>query len=196
MSVQLIVGLGNPGPEYHDTRHNAGAIFLEAFARRHGAMLTPENKFSGVSARATVNGHDLRLLQPTTFMNLSGQAVGPLAAFYKIPPQDILIAYDEIDLPPGTARLKAGGGAGGHNGIKDVIRALGNQNQFYRLRIGVGHPGNKAEVANYVLRKAPADEQQLIDDSIERALDVMPLVLSGEWEKAMKELHTKKVASP
>ncbi|MCW8194932.1 aminoacyl-tRNA hydrolase [Proteobacteria bacterium 005FR1] len=191
LSIKLIVGLGNPGPEYHNTRHNAGAILVEEFARRHQVNLAPDSKFSGLSARLSVAGEDLRLLIPTTYMNRSGQAVAPMANFFKILPDEILVVHDEIDLPPGTARLKKGGGAGGNNGLKDIIRALGNDNSFRRLRLGVGHPGSAPEVAAYVLRKAPADEQNQIDDSIDRAIDVLPLVIKGDWEKAMQTLHTK-----
>lgn len=192
LSIKLIVGLGNPGPEYQQTRHNAGAILLEEFARRHQATLVPDNKFSGFTARVSVAGNDVRLLIPATYMNLSGQAVAPMANFFKISPEEILVIHDEIDLPPGTARLKKGGGAGGNNGLKDIIRALGNNNAFKRLRIGVGHPGSAAQVAGYVLKKAPVDEQKLIDGSIDRAIDVLPAVVSGDWEKAMRELHTDK----
>jgi peptidyl-tRNA hydrolase, PTH1 family len=192
LSIKLLVGLGNPGPEYQDTRHNAGATLLEAFARRHRIALTPESKFSGLTGRAELAGQDVRLLIPTTYMNLSGQAVAPMAGFFKIPPEEILVIHDEIDLPPGTARLKQGGGAGGNNGLKDIIRALGNNTTFKRLRIGVGHPGSAPQVTAYVLGKAPANEQCLIDDSIELALDVLPLAIGGEWDKAVRELHTSK----
>lgn len=190
LSIKLIVGLGNPGPEYQQTRHNAGATLLEEFARRHGISLVPESKFSGLTGRHTLGGQDFRLLIPTTYMNLSGQAVAPMANFFKIAPEEILVLHDEIDLPPGTVRLKQGGGSGGNNGLKDIIRALGNNNAFKRLRIGVGHPGSAAQVAAYVLRKAPAEEQQLIDEAMERALDVLPTVIAGDWDKALRELHT------
>ncbi|MGQ9425816.1 aminoacyl-tRNA hydrolase [Gilvimarinus sp. F26214L] len=185
-----MVGLGNPGPEYQDTRHNAGAILVEEFARRHRLTLAPENKFSGLTGRLKVAGEDLRLLIPTTYMNRSGQAVAPMVNFFKIPPEEVLVVHDEIDLPPGTVRFKKGGGAGGNNGLKDIIRALGNNNGFKRLRIGVGHPGSASQVAAYVLRKAPADEYQLTQDSIERAIEVLPTAIAGDWEKAMRDLHT------
>jgi PTH1 family peptidyl-tRNA hydrolase len=190
LSIKLIVGLGNPGPEYQKTRHNAGAMLAEEFARRHQTSLVSDSKFSGLSARLSVSGEDVRLLVPTTYMNRSGQAVAPMANFFKLSPEEILVVHDEIDLPPGTARLKKGGGAGGNNGLKDIIRALGNDNSFKRLRIGVGHPGSAPEVAAYVLRKAPADEQKLIDESIDRAIEVLPLVIKDDWEKAMQTLHT------
>lgn len=190
LSIKLIVGLGNPGPEYQQTRHNAGAALLEEFARRHGVSLAIDSKFSGFTGRLSLGGDDLRLLIPTTYMNRSGQAVGPMANFFKVTPDEILVLHDEIDLPPGTVRLKQGGGSGGNNGLKDIIRALGNNSNFKRLRIGVGHPGTAAQVAGYVLRKAPPEEQRLIDDAMERALDVLPRVIKGEWEKAMQALHT------
>ncbi|MGH1470955.1 MAG: aminoacyl-tRNA hydrolase [Cellvibrionaceae bacterium] len=192
LSIKLIVGLGNPGPEYQDTRHNAGAILLEEFARQHNVTLTPETKFSGLTARCTVDGKDIRLLFPTTYMNLSGQAVAPMANFFKIQPSEILVVHDEIDLPPGVVRLKEGGGAGGNNGLKDIISSLGNNNKFKRLRIGVGHPGSAPQVASYVLKKPPATEQRLIEESVDNALAILPMVITGEWEKAMQELHTKK----
>lgn len=191
MCIKLLVGLGNPGPEYQQTRHNAGAMVLETFARRHQVTLVPESKFAGLTGRLALSGQDLRLLIPTTYMNLSGQAVAPMANFFKIVPEEILVIHDEIDLPPGTARLKNGGGAGGNNGLKDIIQALGNNSSFKRLRIGVGHPGSATQVSGYVLKKAPADEQSLIDDSIERAIDILPLVINGDWEKAMHQLHTE-----
>jgi peptidyl-tRNA hydrolase, PTH1 family len=140
----------------------------------------------------SVAGRDLRLLIPTTYMNESGKSVGAVAKFFKIAADDILVAHDELDLLPGTARLKKGGGAGGHNGLKDIISALGNEQNFYRLRIGIGHPGSAPQVINYVLKKASTADQQLIDDSIVASLNVMPKVLAGEWEKAMQQLHTSR----
>lgn len=195
MTIQLIVGLGNPGPEYERTRHNAGAILVEQFAASERVDLVPEKKFFGRCGRFRHSGEELRLFIPSTYMNESGQAVSAIVKFFKIPVDAIMIVHDEIDLPPGTARLKKGGGPGGHNGLKDIIQSLGNQNQFCRLRIGVGHPGNAAQVPNYVLKKAPADQQQLIDESIDRALDILPMVLEGQWDKAMQRLHTKSVPS-
>lgn len=191
MSIKLIVGLGNPGPEYQQTRHNVGAILVEEFARRHNTPLMPESKFNGHTGRLTLAGQDVRLLIPSTYMNLSGQAVAPITRFFKIPLDQVLVVHDEIDLPPGTARLKQGGGAGGNNGLKSIIQSLGNSNGFKRLRIGVGHPGSADRVAGYVLSKAPAAEQQLIDDSIDRAIDILPQVIDGDWEKSMQALHTK-----
>lgn len=195
MSIQLIVGLGNPGNEYRDTRHNAGANLVEAIARQYGANFSDDKKFHGMIARANIQGQSVRLLLPTTYMNNSGRAVAAVANFYKIPVNDILVAHDEIDLPPGTVRLKQGGGGGG-NGIKDVIASLGNNKNFKRVRIGVGHPGSAAQVVDYVLKRPRAEEQPLIDDSIEDALDSIPQVVAGEWEKAMKELHTHSPRKP
>jgi PTH1 family peptidyl-tRNA hydrolase len=189
-SIKLIVGLGNPGSEYEHTRHNAGADLVNELAHQQTISLTPENKFFGLSGRFFLGVHDIRLLIPTTFMNLSGKAVAAIMQFYKLSPEEILVAHDELDLPPGTARLKLGGGHGGHNGLRDIISALGNNKNFARLRIGIDHPGNAKLVSHYVLRKAPANERQLIENSINDSLRILPLVAAGEWNKAMKELHT------
>ena len=189
--IKLVVGLDNPGAEYDGTRHNAGADFVQALAKTYSSSLTAETRFFGLCGRIFVGSRDLRLLIPTTYMNLSGKAVAAMAQFYKIEPESILVAHDELDLPPGTARLKIGGGHGGHNGLRDIIKALGNNKNFSRLRIGIDHPGNAKQVSGYVLRKATAAEQQLIDDSINQALRVLPLVIGGEWNKAMKDLHTQ-----
>lgn len=188
--LQLIVGLGNPGSDYDRTRHNAGADLVTELARQTGASLVPENRFYGLTARTTYQGRDLRLLIPTTFMNRSGQAVGALATFFKIPPDAILVVHDELDLAPGIARLKHSGGHGGHNGLRDIIAALGNNRDFARLRIGIGHPGNAAQVANFVLKRAPSSEQTLIDDAIDRAIGILPFAVKGDWSNAMKTLHT------
>lgn len=188
--VKLIVGLGNPGPKYDRTRHNAGADFVSALAERHGLALKDDKKFLGLTARLTLGGRDIRLLIPTTYMNRSGQSVAALANFYGIEPAAILVAHDELDLPPGAARLKIGGGHGGHNGLRDIIAALGNCRDFARLRIGIGHPGHAGEVVDYVLRKAPPDEQQLVEDAIASALRVVPELAEGRWNQAMKTLHT------
>lgn len=188
--IQLIVGLGNPGPEYDRTRHNAGADFVAELARHCGTQLAPDSKYHGLSGRVRIGGQDVRLLIPTTFMNRSGQSVGPLANFFKIPAEAILVAHDELDLPPGTARLKAGGGHGGHNGLRDIISALGNNRDFMRLRLGIGHPGSAREVVSYVLQRAPRAEQEQLAEAIDRAVDVMPSAVSGDWGAAMKTLHT------
>ena len=190
-SVQLIVGLGNPGQQYEQTRHNAGANFVLALSEYCGITLKPESKFFGATGRAVLNGQDVRLLLPDTYMNRSGKAVSAMAGFYQIPPKAILIVHDELDLSPGTVRLKLGGGHGGHNGLKDTIKALGNSRDFARLRIGIGHPGHASEVVNFVLRKAPQSEQQLINQSIDDAIRAMPLVATGQWNSAMKELHSQ-----
>ncbi len=188
--IKLIVGLGNPGAEYDGTRHNAGADFVIQFARNHNTTLAADAKFYGLCGRLFIGLRDVRLLIPTTFMNLSGKAVAAIAQFYKIEPENILVAHDELDLAPGVSRLKIGGGHGGHNGLRDIIKAMGNNNGFARLRIGIDHPGNAKQVSNYVLKKAPALEHPQINDSISDALKVMPLVIDGEWNKAMKLLHT------
>jgi len=188
----MIVGLGNPGPQYHRTRHNAGADFVAALARHQNAILKAERKFAGETARIDIDGNEIRLLIPGTFMNLSGQSVAAMARFYQIEPAAILVAHDDLDLGPGTVRLKVGGGHGGHNGLRDIISALGNNRDFGRLRIGIGHPGSAGEVVGYVLRRAPADEQQHIDASIENAIGVIPQLAAGQWNAAMKTLHTSK----
>lgn len=196
--IKLIVGLGNPGAGYANTRHNAGADFVTALTRQHSQMLTPDSKFFGLRGRISVSlpepehrdTEEVNLLVPSTFMNLSGKAVAAIARFYKIEPEQILIAHDELDLAPGTARLKAGGGHGGHKGLKDIMASLGNNRNFARLRIGIGHPGNARQVSDYVLCKAPADEQQRITDSFDNALRVLPSVVAGEWDRAVRDLHT------
>jgi PTH1 family peptidyl-tRNA hydrolase len=188
--VKLIVGLGNPGPKYHRTRHNAGADFVSALAQAYNVSLKEETKFFGETAKFTIAGRDIRLLIPTTYMNRSGQAVAALARFYTIEPTAILVAHDELDLSPGIGRLKMGGGHGGHNGLRDIISSLGNCRDFARLRLGIGHPGHASEVVDYVLRKAPPEEQQLLQDTIDSALKVIPALAKGCWNDAMKQLHT------
>jgi PTH1 family peptidyl-tRNA hydrolase len=189
-AIKLIVGLGNPGSEYRGTRHNAGADFVEALARRAGAVLQEEPKFFGLTGRANLSGHPLRLLVPTTFMNLSGKAVAAMAGFYKIAPGEMLIAHDELDIPAGSARFKQGGGHGGHNGLRDIVPALGNKADFHRLRIGIGHPGQASKVTGYVLgRPSPAD-REAIDAAIEEAIAALPLLLAGDGTKAMTRLHS------
>ena len=178
-AIQLIVGLGNPGAEYEQTRHNAGAFFVERIAAAQRVNLVPERKFFGLTGRFTHQGQDVRLLIPTTYMNRSGQAVAALAGFYRIPVESILVAHDELDLPPGVAKLKVGGGHGGHNGLRDIIAQLGNQNTFHRLRLGIGHPGHSSMVSNFVLGRAPRSEQDLLDTSIDFALGVLPDIFAG-----------------
>jgi peptidyl-tRNA hydrolase, PTH1 family len=190
--IQLIVGLGNPGSQYEQTRHNAGFWFVEALARQHGASFKNESKFHGEACKLSIAGEDVWLLKPMTFMNRSGQGIAALARFYKIDTANILVAHDELDLPPGDIRLKQGGGHGGHNGLRDTIEKLGNNRDFQRLRIGIGHPGHASQVTGYVLGKAQADEQQLMDEAIDSALKVMPLAIGGEMQKAMNQLHGKR----
>lgn len=188
--LKLIVGLGNPGSDYHRTRHNAGADFVEELARKLNANLAIDSKYYGLTARVNLQGQELRLLIPTTYMNRSGQAVSAMANFFKFAPESILVAHDELDLAPGIARFKQGGGHGGHNGLRDIIAALGNNQNFPRLRLGIGHPGVAPLVANFVLKRAPAAEQELIDDAIGRAVSCVPTAIKGDWNSAMKSLHT------
>jgi len=182
--------LGNPGNEYRGTRHNAGADFVEELARRCGSSLQPESKFFGLTGRVTLSGHDLRLLIPTTFMNLSGKSVAAMVGFFKIAPENILIAYDELDIPPGSARFKQGGGLGGHNGLRDIVPALGNKQNFHRLRIGIGHPGHASKVTGYVLGAPSQADRERIDASIDAAIAALPLLLDGDSTKAMTRLHS------
>ena len=188
--VRLIVGLGNPGAGYEHTRHNAGTDFVLALAKHCGATFKLEKKFNANVATALIDGHKVYLLIPTTFMNHSGRAVAPLTRFYNISAPEILVAHDELDLAPGDTRLKLGGGHGGHNGLRDIIQQLGNDRGFARLRIGIGHPGSADDVVDYVLRKAPSNERNDIYNSLDAAIKVIPDVLAGEWNRAMKTLHT------
>ncbi len=185
--IRLIVGLGNPGAAYDRTRHNAGADLVQALARGFGVTLRHEARFHGSVARVPP---ELRLLAPGTFMNRSGQAVLALLQFYQIAPDNMLVVHDDLDLPPGTVRLKLGGGHGGHNGLRDIMSALGERRDFARLRIGIGHPGPGADVVSYVLRKPPPAERELIDDTFARAVDIVPDLISGDFSRAMQRLHT------
>lgn len=185
----LIVGLGNPGQQYESTRHNAGAWFVERLAGRYNETLKQDSKYQGLTGRINIDGHDVRLLIPHTFMNLSGQSVAPMANFFKISPEKILVAHDELDLNPGTIRLKQGGGHGGHNGLRDIISKLGNNKNFARLRIGIGHPGNANQVTGFVLGKAPSKEQDMIDQAIDEAISLIPDIIGGQAEKSMNRLH-------
>jgi PTH1 family peptidyl-tRNA hydrolase len=187
--ISLIVGLGNPGPEYAETRHNAGFRFLDALAAKVGVAFQHESRFRGECARIKIAGQDAWLLKPSTFMNHSGESVQALAQYFKIAPAQILVAHDELDIPPGAVRLKAGGGAGGHNGLVDVIEKLSSRD-FARLRIGIGHPGSAAQVVAYVLKKAPKSEQELIDEAIARAVQHVDEIVGGEFQKVMNSLHT------
>ena len=191
-AVQLIVGLGNPGPEYDQTRHNAGAFFVERLASAQGVNLSFDKKYFGLTGKFSYQGRDIRLLIPTTYMNRSGQAVAALANFFRIKPEEILVAHDELDMPPGVCKLKQGGGHGGHNGLRDIIACLANQNNFHRLRIGIGHPGHSSQVSNFVLSRAPRSEQELTNTSIEFALGVLPDLLDGNFSRAMQQLHSQK----
>lgn len=191
-SIRLIVGLGNPGAEYEQTRHNAGAWVIERLARLEGITLAPDKKFSGLAGKGRIGGQECYLLLPTTFMNRSGQAVSALANFYKILPSEILVVHDELDLPPGVARFKTGGGHGGQNGLRDIISRLGNNNGFHRLRIGIGHPGDKSQVTGHVLGWASKADQQSIDAAIDEAMRVLPDAVNGDLAKAMNRLHSFK----
>ncbi|MDD2915479.1 MAG: aminoacyl-tRNA hydrolase [Gallionella sp.] len=188
-TIRLIVGLGNPGREYEATRHNVGFRWVDELARLQNLNFKSEAKFHGLAARGQLHGHEILLLKPQTFMNVSGRAVGALAQFYKIVPAEILVVHDELDLSPGVARLKMGGGHGGHNGLKDIIAHLGSKD-FWRLRLGIGHPGERAEVSNYVLNDPRKEERELIDAAMQRALDIAHLAIEGKTEAAMLKLHS------
>ena len=188
--IKLIVGLGNPGAKYDQTRHNAGQDWLAQLAKEEGISLAMEKRFFGDYGQGFIAGHKVHLLIPNTFMNLSGQAVQALCNFYKIDTDNILVAHDELDLPPGTARLKLGGGHGGHNGLRDIINKRSGDKNFHRLRLGIGHPGDAKLVTNYVLKKAPLEERISTQNSMDKAIKVMPEAISGEWQKAMNDLHT------
>ncbi|EEY5722302.1 aminoacyl-tRNA hydrolase [Escherichia coli] len=192
MTIKLIVGLANPGAEYAATRHNAGAWFVDLLAERLRASLREEAKFFGYTSRVTLGGEDVRLLVPTTFMNLSGKAVAAMASFFRINPDEILVAHDELDLPPGVAKFKLGGGHGGHNGLKDIISKLGNNPNFHRLRIGIGHPGDKNKVVGFVLGKPPVSEQKLIDEAIDEAARCTEMWFTDGLTKATNRLHAFK----
>ncbi len=188
-AIRLIVGLGNPGREYEDTRHNVGFWWVDELARHHKLNFNSEAKFHGLTARGNLHGHELWLLKPQTFMNVSGRAVGALAQFYKITPAEILVVHDELDLPPGTAKLKTGGGHGGHNGLKDIIAHLGTKD-FWRLRVGIGHPGERSEVSNYVLNDPRREERELIDTAMDKSQHIADLIIEGKMEAAMLKLHS------
>ncbi|EJC5704538.1 aminoacyl-tRNA hydrolase [Escherichia coli] len=192
MTIKLIVGLANPGAEYAATRHNAGAWFVDLLAERLRAPLREEATFFGYTSRVTLGGEDVRLLVPTTFMNLSGKAVAAMASFFRINPDEILVAHDELDLPPGVAKFKLGGGHGGHNGLKDIISKLGNNPNFHRLRIGIGHPGDKNKVVGFVLGKPPVSEQKLIDEAIDEAARCTEMWFTDGLTKATNRLHAFK----
>lgn len=188
--LKVIVGLGNPGPEHLLTRHNAGFWFVDALARKTNVRFRSHTRFHGEISRCQVSGTDLELLKPQTYMNRSGIAVRSICDYLKVPPSQVLVVHDELDLPTGVARLKFGGGAGGHNGLKDTITHIGPD--FWRLRLGVGHPGDRSQVIDHVLRRATAEEESAIMQSIDLALEVLPIFLEQSSEKAMNRLHTQK----
>lgn len=188
--IRLFVGLGNPGPEYQNTRHNAGFWWTDALAHKLGVKLVPERAYQGLVARANTAAGPAWLLQPMTFMNRSGASVAPLARFFKIEPAQILVVHDELDLQPGQAKLKFGGSAAGHNGLKDIHGLLGTQD-FWRLRLGIGHPGVKSEVVNYVLKKPSSDHREAIDKAVDQSLKACDLLLAGEMDKALAVIHAQ-----
>jgi len=188
--IRLLVGLGNPGPEYQDTRHNAGFWFIDAVARELKASLAPERSYFGLVARVNLREGPIWLLEPMTFMNLSGKSVGALARFFKIAPEEILVAHDELDLLPGQVKMKLGGSAAGHNGLKDIHAVLGSAD-FWRLRLGIGHPGVRAEVVNYVLRKPMSEQRLAIDQAIVQGMSALDLLIEGDMERAMMKVHAK-----
>ena len=193
--IKLFVGLGNPGPDYEATRHNAGFWWIDALARELKVNLVPERSYYGLAGRTSVNGQSVWLLQPQTFMNLSGKSVASLARFFKIQPQEILVVHDELDLPPGQVKLKRGGSHAGHNGLRDIHAQLGSPD-YWRLRIGIGHPGEKSEVANWVLKKPAPDQRTLIEDSIAHSLKAHTSMLAGDMDKATLLVHTTKPPRP
>ena len=191
MPIRLIVGLGNPGPDYEQTRHNAGFWLVDQLA---GNRLARESRYNALAAKTSIAGQEVWLLEPQTFMNRSGQSVGALARFYKIPADDILVVHDELDLPPGAAKIKKGGSSGGHNGLKDITAALGTQD-YWRLRIGIGHPRTlnlQQPVVDFVLHRPRKEEQPLIDEAIGKSIDVIPMLCEGKFEAAMMKLHSAK----
>ncbi len=188
-AIRLIVGLGNPGREYETTRHNVGFMWVDELARLQKLSFKSEAKFHSLTARGQLHGHEVLLLKPQTFMNVSGRSVGALVQFYKIEPAEMLVVHDELDLPPGVTRLKMGGGHGGHNGLKDIIAHLGTKD-FWRLRLGIGHPGDRDEVVNYVLNDPRREERELIDDAMQQAQNIAHLVIEGKTEAAMLKLHS------
>ncbi|WP_310626382.1 aminoacyl-tRNA hydrolase [Limnohabitans sp.] len=193
--IKLLVGLGNPGTEYEATRHNAGFWWIETIARDLKVTLQPDRAYHGLVVRTAVKGENVWLLEPQTFMNLSGKSVGALARFFKIQPQEILVIHDELDITPGEAKLKLGGGHAGHNGLRDIHAQLGTD-QYWRLRIGIGHPGVKSEVANWVLKKPAPDQYSVIEDCITRTSLALPHLLAGDMVKATQMIHTAKPPRP
>ncbi|MCG6874671.1 MAG: aminoacyl-tRNA hydrolase [Betaproteobacteria bacterium] len=195
MAIRLIAGLGNPGRRYERDRHNAGFRFVQRLAERERVSLRSEAKFHGIAGKIAAATGDVWLLMPQTYMNDSGRSVAQLARFYKIVPEEILVVHDELDFEPGTVKLKLGGGVAGHNGLKDIHATFGTQ-AFWRLRIGIGHPGDRSQVADYVLHPPRPEENALIEEAIDRALDVAPLILAEDLTGAMHRLHTKPKLPP
>ncbi len=189
-AIQLIIGLGNPGPEHEPTRHNAGFWFVDALARQCQVQFHAEKRFSGDVARCLLPGMDCRLLKPMTYMNRSGQSAGAMSRFYNIPVENILVVHDELDLPAGTVKLKKGGGHGGHNGLRDLISHFSSRD-FWRLRLGIDHPGHKSQVVDYVLKRPSKQDRQLIEAAIDDALRLMPDIIAGDFEKVMQQLHSR-----
>ncbi|MBH1980994.1 MAG: aminoacyl-tRNA hydrolase [Burkholderiales bacterium] len=193
MPIRLIVGLGNPGPEYEQTRHNAGFWLVDNLANSlPGTRLQRDSRYNAMLAKTSIAGKEVWLLEPLTFMNRSGQSVGALARFFKIAADEVLVVHDELDLMPGIARLKKGGSAGGHNGLKDIMAALGTQD-YWRLRLGIGHPRTlslQQQVADFVLHRPRREDQELIEQAIEKSLQVMPQIIEGKFEAATMKLHT------
>jgi peptidyl-tRNA hydrolase, PTH1 family len=195
MTVQLIVGLGNPGDKYASTRHNAGVWFLEAIQARYGCTFKSEKKFFGAYTSVVIEGQEVRLLMPATYMNESGRSVSAVIKFFRIDPANLLVAHDELDLTPGVVKIKAGGGLAGHNGLKDISQSLSGYQSYQRMRIGIGRPG-AGDVTHYVLKAPGGADRQLIDASIERALSVLPDLVAGRAEAAMLKLHTRSESLP
>ena len=193
--IKLFVGLGNPGPDYEATRHNAGFWWVDALARELKTPMSLDKNYYGQVARTTVNGHTVWLLKPLTFMNLSGKSVAALARFFKIAPDEVLVIHDELDIMPGQVKLKFGGSHAGHNGLRDIHAQLGTAD-YWRLRLGVGHPGVKAEVINWVLKKPMLEHRQAIDECIDRSMKAVPELLKGEMEKATMLIHTSTPPRP
>ena len=194
MAIRLIVGLGNPGPEYEQTRHNAGFWLIDNLAQSlPNCRLQRDNKMNALVAKTSIGGQEVWLLEPQTYMNRSGQSVGALARFYKIAPDEILVVHDELDIDPGVAKLKKGGSSGGHNGLKDITAALGTQD-YWRLRLGIGHPRSlnlQQPVVDFVLHRPRKEEQHLIDDALAKSLQIIPMLCEGKFEAATMQLHTK-----
>jgi PTH1 family peptidyl-tRNA hydrolase len=193
--IKLFVGLGNPGPDYEQTRHNAGFWWIDALARELKVTLVPEKSYYGLVARTQVQGRSIWLLEPQTFMNASGKSVAALARFFKIAPEEVLVAHDELDIVPGQAKLKLGGSHAGHNGLRDIHAQLGTSD-YWRLRLGVGHPGAKDQVVGWVLKKPLREHQEAIEETIQRSVRAFPLLAAGEFTQAMMQIHTSKPPRP